>query len=376
MKKVFVVGAGIVGCTIARELAEKGYQVTILERRSHTAGNLYDYVDEHGILVHKYGPHIFHTSKEEVYKHVCKFSDWKPFKLVCGAVIDDVCTPTAFNLKTVEQFFDEEKATKIKNSFKELFGERKSATVVELLDCPNEDIREYAQFLFDKDYSLYTAKQWGMDPSEVDKSVLARVPIRLTYDEEYFTDTYECMPTEGYTRFIENMTRHENIELALGVEFLDKAEFVGDKILYDGEEAIVIYTGPVDELFKEKHGRLPYRSLRFEWKHEDIDSFQEMPVVAYPQAPGYTRITEYKKLPVQDVDGTTYAVEYPFKYQPEEGAEPYYPVLTEESAKIYDQYMQEAAKISNLYLAGRLADFKYYNMDQAIERALEVAKEF
>lgn len=376
MKKVLIVGSGIVGCVIAREMADFGFDVEIWDRRDHIGGNLYGYNDKYGILVHKYGPHIFHTSNEQVYEYVIKYAKWRPFHLICGAVIDDICTPTAFNLKTIDLFYSKEKADELKEHIRNTFGDRESATVVELLDCEDDFVREYAQFLFDKDYSLYTAKQWGMDPKRVDKSVLKRVPIRFTYDESYFKDKYEMMPEYGYNSLIDALIDHPQINVKLGVEALDHIKINGEEILIDNTVADypVIYTGPVDELFAYSEGRLPYRSLRFEWKYEEIDSFQAYPVVAYPQAEGYTRITEYKKLPVQDVNGTSYAVEYPLPYVPGQVVEPYYPVLTDESASIYAEYEKKVHKVKNFYLGGRLADFKYYDMDQAIERAFEVVE--
>lgn len=369
-KKVVVVGAGLVGAVLARRYAEKGYEVEVFDRREHLAGNLYDYVDEYGVLVQAYGPHIFHTNSEEVYSYICKFSEWNEFKLVCGAVIDGTCTPTAFNLKTIDQFYPSEKAEELKAHIREQYGNQKQATVVELLENRDELIKEFAQFLFEKDYSLYTAKQWGIAPEEIDPSVLKRVPIRFTYEEAYFNDKYECMPENGYTVFVENILKHENITVSLGCDAKEHISFDRGKILWDKQEQLVVYTGPLDELFDCEYGRLPYRSLRFEWKHNEDDSYQEMPVVAYPQEPGYTRITEYKKLPKQNVSGTTIAVEYPIPYSNEDAVEPYYPVLTDASQKLYEIYKAQAENIQGLVLAGRLADFRYYNMDQAIEQAL------
>ena len=370
-----VVGSGIVGSVIARYLAEeKNMEVTIWERRKHIGGNVYDYIDKHGIRVHQYGPHIFHTKKKEIYDYICKYGEWEPYKLICGAVIDGICTPTAFNFKTIDLFYSEKKAAQIKEHIKMQFGERDSATVVELLDCEDKIIHDYAQFLFDKDYSLYTAKQWGISPSDIDKSVLNRVPIRFSYEEAYFSDEYQVMPKNGYTEFVHNILDHSNITVKLNVDALEHLKIInGTQVYIDGTEIDypVIYTGPLDELFGFSAGRLPYRSLRFEWKYEDKESFQEMPVVAYPQVKGYTRITEYKKLPCQKARGTTYAVEYPLPYNPENvNMEPYYPVLTEESQKLYKKYQYRIEAVKNLYYCGRLADFKYYDMDKAIESAL------
>lgn len=379
MKKALVIGCGLVGSIIARHLAEEcDYQVTIWERRNHIAGNLYDYTDEHGILVQKYGPHIFHTYAPHIYEYVCRYAIWEPFNLVCGAVIDNICTPTAFNFKSIDLFFPKQTAQEIKEHIKIMFGEREYATVIELLECEDSVIREYAQFLYDKDYSLYTAKQWGISPSQIDKSVLKRVPIRFSYDEAYFKDPFQALPKEGYTGFIRNILDYPQITVELNKEAVDHISILNNNIYVDGCQVDypVIYTGPLDYFFDFSNGKLPYRSLRFEWKHENTESFQELPVIAYPQAEGFTRITEYKKLPIQDVAGTSYAVEYPIPYNPESSAsEPYYPVLTEESNALYNEYLKNAKGIQNLYLCGRLADYKYYDMDKAIERALTFCQE-
>ena len=373
--KYIVVGCGISGVTIARMLAEAGHKIEIWERRNHIAGNMRDYKDEFGILVHQYGPHIFHTSNLEVWNFVNRFEEWRPFKLVCGATWAGKYTPTAFNFKTIDTFYPADQAEKLKRKLLEAYSGRESATVVEVLENRDPDIRGYAEYLFENDYAPYTAKQWGVSPSEIDPSVLKRVPIRFSYDESYFTDTYEAMPVHSYTKMFENMLNHPNIQVKLGIEALERLLIVDNQVkIADESDICVIYSGALDELFGFKYGKLPYRSLRFEWKHDDVESLQEAPVVAYPQEPGFTRITEYKKLPRQDIKGTSYAVEYPLPYVPGENNEPYYPVLTEDSQKQYAKYRLLAESIQNLVCCGRLADFKYYNMDEAIATAIKIAE--
>lgn len=371
--KVSIIGCGITGCVLAREYAEKGCAVTVYDRRDHIGGNLYDFIDEHGILVHLYGPHIFHTNSDTVWKYVNKYEKWEPFSLVCGAVLDDVCVPTAFDFTTVDTFFPTEKAEEIKSRLTAAYPGKETATVLELLGSDDTYIREYAEFLYEKDYKPYTAKQWAISPERIDRSIFSRVPVRLGYKKAYFDDKYQAMPKNGYTAFIGNLLAHENIRVVLKTDMTEKLRFEGNKV-FIGEEAeeTIVYTGALDELFGYRFGRLPYRSLRFEWKHEDKDSFQDMPVVAYPQAEGFTRITEYKKLPVQQAKGTTYAVEYPLPCSAEDkGNEPYYPVLTDESKQAFEKYRALADGFDNLVCCGRLADFKYYNIDQAIENALK-----
>lgn len=371
-----VVGCGLCGAVIARDLAGQGKKVTIWERRDHIGGNMYDYVDEHGFLVQKYGPHTFHTKKKELYDYMCCFEQWQDYKLTCGAVWGGKYTPTPFNFTTIDTFFPPEKAARLKEKLKTAFEGREFATVVEVLEHPDPDIRAYAEYLFQNDYAPYTAKQWGVSPAEIDPSVLKRVPLRFSYDEGYFDDSYQAMPVHSFTKFFENLLNHPNIEVQLGVEALEHLRVLDGKLLLDGEETLfpVVYTGALDELFGNAYGRLPYRSLRFEWKYEEKESLQNAPVVAYPQEEGYTRITEYKKLPVQSKSGTSYAVEYPLPYREGEKMEPYYPVLTVKSQEQYAKYKALADQIPTLVCCGRLADFKYYNMDQALERALEVTK--
>lgn len=367
-----VVGCGLSGAVIARHLAEQGKQVVIWERRDHIGGNMYDYTDAHGFLVQKYGPHTFHTNKRELYEYMCRFEDWQDYKLTCGAVWDGKYTPTPFNFTTIDTFYLPEQAEGLKKKLMEAFAGRETAAVVEVLGHPDPDIRGYAEFLFQNDYAPYTAKQWGVSPAEIDPSVLQRVPLRFSYAEGYFDDPYQVMPAHSFAQFFENLLNHPNIQVKLGVEALEHLSVKEDKLYLDGQVVSfpVVYTGALDELFGCVYGRLPYRSLRFEWKHTDEDSVQSAPVVAYPQEEGYTRITEYKKLPVQNRTGSSYAVEYPLPYREGEKLEPYYPVLTAESQEQYAKYKALADRIANLVCCGRLADFKYYNMDQALERAL------
>ena len=371
-----VVGAGLCGSVIARELAERGRQVTIWERRAHIGGNMYDYVDEHGFLVQKYGPHIFHTNTKVLYDYMCRFEQWQDYKLTCGAVWDGKYTPTPFNFTTIDTFFAPEKAAILKEKLSVAFSGRDTATVVEVLSHPDADIRGYAEYLFTNDYAPYTAKQWGVSPAEIDPSILKRVPLRFSYNEGYFDDTYQVMPRHSFTRFFENLLNHPNITVQLGVEALNHLHIVNGHLLVDDLpfRIPVIYTGALDELFGHVYGHLPYRSLRFEWQHTDANSVQDAPVIAYPQEPEFTRITEYKKLPPQEGNGSSYVLEYPLAYNGTESSEPYYPVLTEERQRQYAQYRIAAAKVPGLILCGRLADFKYYNMDQALEKALKILR--
>ena len=370
-----IVGCGLSGSVIARHLAEQGQSVEMWERRDHIGGNMYDYVDEHGLLVQKYGPHTFHTTKKELYDYICQFEQWQDYKLTCGAVWDGKYTPTPFNFTTIDTFYPREKAERLKQKLTAAFAEGKTATVLEVLQHPDQDIREYAEYLFRNDYAPYTAKQWGISPEEIDPSVLKRVPLRFSYDEGYFDDPYQVMPVHSFPRFFENLLHHPNISIRLGVEALEHLAVKDDHLYIDGMpfDRKLVYTGALDELFGCIYGRLPYRSLRFEWRYTEKNSLQPAPVVAFPQEEGYTRITEYKKLPVQDKPGSSYAVEYPLPYREGENGEPYYPVLTVESQRQFERYKALADRVQNLICCGRLADFRYYNMDQALGRALMCA---
>lgn len=371
--KYYIIGSGIVGSVVAHELAEQGNEVLIFEKRENPGGNLYDFIDPYGVHVHLYGPHIFHTNDKGIYDYVSNFCELNEYNLVCGSVIDGKCVKTAFDYTAIDTFFPKE-SEDIKEHIKSVFPGRKSATILEMLDCKDTYVKKFAQFLYDKDYKPYTAKQWGISPDEVDRQVFQRVPVLFSYGSKYFNDEFQAVPVRGYMELIGNLLKSERIMVQTRADALDYFHIRDNDIYFNGSvcEGKVIYTGAIDELFGCRYGKLPYRSLRFEWHHEELDSFQDMPVVAYPQAKGFTRITEYKKLPYQNVQGTTYAVEYPFLYQQGEKMEPYYPVLTDESQKLYMKYKGLASKVNRLICCGRLADFQYYNMDQAIRRALDV----
>lgn len=374
---LLIVGCGFTGSVVARYAADMGKKVHIIERRCHIAGNMYDYVDENGFLVQKYGPHTFHTTNKELYDYILQYGEWEEYKLTCMAQIDGKFTPTPFNFQTIDDFYEKEKAAALKERIAQIYGDAEKTTIVEMLESEDALIKEYADFLFEKDYSLYTAKQWGISPKEIDVSVLKRVPVLFSYKTGYFDDPYQVMPKISFTHFFENMLDNENIKISLNTDARDIIK-VKDGILYiNGEKAQipVLYTGACDELLDYKHGILPYRSLRFDLKCENTDSFQDAPVVAYPQAQGYTRITEYTKIPYQKTNGkTVVAVEYPLAYDPYKKAEPYYPILTEKNNAMYQKYRKELDNVENLYLGGRLADFKYYNMDQTLEKAIELSQ--
>ncbi len=380
MYSAIIAGCGFSGAIIARHLAEeRNLKVLVLEKRNHIAGNMYDEIDRNGIIVQKYGPHIFHTNNDRVYKYIKQFGTWKDFNLECMVYMNDKFTPSPFNFQTIDDYYSEEQAVMLKSRIKSYYSGLDKTTIVELLTCEDEVIREYANFLFENDYSLYTAKQWGIAPSEIDINVLKRVPVLFSYKTGYFDDKYQCMPSEGYTNIFASILDHPNIKIELNKNIKKYLKFDTENgyVLKSNEivKIPVIYTGALDDLLDYKFGLLPYRSLHFEYRTEETSSFQKAPVVAYPQAEGFTRITEYNKLPIQNSKKSTIAIEYPLQYKADGISEPYYPITTETNLIQYNEYKAELSKIDNIFLCGRLADYKYYNMDQVIDRALDVCDE-
>ena len=374
-----VVGAGFCGSVIARKIAEYGKKVLIFERRNHIAGNMYDEIDANGILVHKHGPHIFHTNSKVVFDFISKYDTWIDYHHCCAVEMDGKVSPSPANFKTVDLFYPAKEAENLKKRLEKYYNGKKTVTILELLDSDDPSIKEYAKKLFELNYKPYTVKQWGIPPEEIDTSVLKRVPVRLDYTDGYFDDEYQCMPKISYTNFFNNLLDHKNIKVYLQKDSLNylKIDTQKRQIFFDGKQIHfpVVYTGTIDELLDFRYGELPYRSLRFEYQTKNVESYQEAAVVAHPAAKGYTRITEYKKLPPQNIPGlTTIVYEYPLSVNRTLNNELYYPILTESNVSLFNKYKADLNDINNIFLCGRLADYKYYNMDAAILRAFEVFK--
>ena len=374
-KKVIVVGAGFAGATVARCLAEKDYDVEVYERRDHIGGNAYDFKDESGAYIHKYGPHIFHTNLDNVYEFLNRFTKWFKYEHKVLGYINDKFVPIPFSLKSLEMCFAEDKAKTIKEKLMKKFGEGK-ITITQLKKENDEDLSLLADYVYNNVFLNYTKKQWDLLPEQLGEKVTGRVPVYISYDERYFQDKFQLMPLNGYTKLFEEMLDHENIKVFLNTDILAKIVFENNKIKVDGnDDCIFIYTGCIDELFNYQFGNLQYRSLKFDFETLAQKSFQTAAVVNYPNTEKFTRITEFKKFTVSSTDTqkTTIVKEYPCKY--EEGMIPYYPIPLEECENLYLKYYELSKKFDNLYLIGRLAEYKYYNMDLVINSALKLAEQ-
>jgi UDP-galactopyranose mutase len=377
-----IIGCGFTGSIIARKIAEeKNKKVLILERRNHIAGNMYDVFDENNILIQKYGPHVFYTDEEKVYSFIQRFATFEDYSVIARVCIEGTTLPSPFNFEAIDTFYSKEAAAELKAKLLQYFNGREVVTVIELLNAKDQDIKEYAQFLFEKDYRPYTMKQWGLNPEQIDVSILERCPVFLSYREKYLEKKYECLPVGGFTNMFEKMLDHPNITVELGADCNNviSVDTENQQILYKNNvcRQTVVFTGAIDELLQYRFGQLPYRSLRFDYHTLNQKSFQSAAVVTYPQVPDYTRITEYTKFPYQKSEKTVVVYEYPVHYKKDssELMEPFYPILNDENAALYEKYLNEIKDIKNLHVCGRLGDYKYYNMDQAVMRALKVADE-
>lgn len=378
---IIIVGTGLAGSILARELAEIGKRVLMLERRAHIAGNTFDEVDEHGVLVQRFGPHTFHTNDRGVYEYLSRFVKMNPYKLTYRAIVKGIAVPCPFNFTSIRMLYDSVTADDLISRLLLAYPGQEQVSVFELLESDDDAIRDYAEMLFEEDFRPYTAKQWGLNPEEIDKSIIRRVPILLNDRDSYFNDEFECQPEGGFTVMVRNMLQHPLISIRLETDALQDLELDEEtgRVSYQNNFAPhIIYTGALDELFGWQFGALPYRSLAFEWISLPQTSFQETAIVAYPKDAAFTRITEYTKLPVQHIPGrTVIAKEYslPYDKSAEQGNEPYYPIGNDKTYALKEQYLQKARKFSNLTLCGRLADYQYYNMDNVVRRALDVAEE-
>ena len=354
-----IVGAGFAGSVLAERLASiLNKKVLIIDKRDHFAGNAYDHYNEDGILVHKYGPHIFHTNSADVYKYLSLFTKWRPYEHKVLASVDGQLVPIPINLNTINELY----GLNLNSSELEKFYESKAVKTDSIKTSEDVVISKVGKELYEKFFKGYTLKQWGMSPAELNASVASRVPVRTNKDNRYFTDTFQSMPLHGYTEMFRKMLSHPNIKIMLNTEFNDISRSVPFKN--------IIYTGPIDEFFEYKFGKLPYRSLQFEFETHDSEQVQPVGTMNYPNEHLYTRTTEFKHLTGQKHHKTTLVYEYPT----DEG-DPYYPIPKEENNALFRQYQKIAESLEpNIYFTGRLGSYKYYNMDQVVAQSLALFK--
>ena len=397
-----VIGAGFAGAVVAGELARAGKKVLVLEKRPHVGGNAYDCLDDAGVLIHKYGPHIFHTNNARVFEYLSQYTDWLDYqhRVVAnvpkdGAPRERQEYPVPFNLTSLETAFGPEEGKRLGDKLIAAYGAEKKVTILELRQSRDPEIAALADYVYDHVFVKYTMKQWGQTPEEIDPNTTARVPVFLSRDDRYFQDKYQGMPSDGYTPLVQKILRHPNITLKLSADAKRHLTLGEGELLLDGEvfEGPVVYTGAVDEFFGLKHGRLPYRTLDFQfetWQEETFgkpvpkgrhaltagEFYQTHATVNYTMDEPYTRITEFKRLTGQDLPGvTTIMKEHSRAYTGAPGEIPYYAIINEENNALYAKYKAEADGYKNLRLLGRLAEYKYYNMDAIIARALALADE-
>jgi UDP-galactopyranose mutase len=379
MFEFIIVGSGFAGSVIAERIANVlNQKVLIIEKRNHIGGNCYDYKDENNIIVHKYGPHLFHTDYKEVFDYLSNFTDWHIYHHKVLAFVDGKKIPLPFNLTSIYEVFPQELAKRLEVRLIEKYGYGTKIHILELLKEEDQDLKLLANYVYEKIYKNYTMKQWGLKPEEISPQVTARVPIYVSRDNRYFTDKYQVIPKDGYTKIFGRMLNHPNIKIMLNTDFKEviSIDFENKKIYFLGREfkGKLIFTGMIDELFNFKYGFLPYRSLDLRFETIEQEYYQEAPVVNYPNDYDFTRITEFKHIHPVKSDKTTILKEYPKAYQPNVDI-PYYPVFTKENQELYNKYKEEADKFENLILVGRLAEYRYYNMDDVVKRALEVFEE-
>jgi UDP-galactopyranose mutase len=351
-----IVGAGFAGSVLAERLAAGfGKRVLICDTRPHVGGNAYDHYNDDGILVHKYGPHIFHTNSREVFDYLSRFTEWRPYQHRVVASVDGQLVPIPINLNTINKLY----GLNLTSFEVEEFFKKVAEPVEQVRTSEDVVVKAVGRELYEKFFRNYTRKQWGLDPSELDASVTARVPTRTNRDDRYFTDTYQAMPLRGYTRMFERMLDHPNIKIMLNCDYREVERLIPFREM--------VYTGPVDAFFDYRYGKLPYRSLDFKHETHDRREFQPAPVVNYPNEHAYTRVTEFKYLTGQEHGKTSVVYEFPRG----EG-DPYYPVPRKENAELYARYKALADATPDVHFVGRLATYKYYNMDQIVAQALTV----
>ena len=373
MFDVVIIGAGMAGAVLAERFAASGKKVLVIERRQHVAGNCYDEVDGNGILIHKYGPHLFHTDDAQIWEYLSRFTDWQIYHHRVKAVIDGKPVPIPFNLNTLREVFPSSLADKLEAALLWNFDYGKKVPILELKKSADTDLQFLADFVYEKIFLHYTEKQWNLLPDKISGAVTARVPIFVGRDDRYFNDRFQALPKRGYTALVKNMLAHKNIKLLLNTDFREVMNLRGDEIYLFGQkfDGRLIYTGQLEELFDKKFGALPYRSIDMNFETVDVQIFQSAPVVNYPNNYDFTRITEFKQIHPAKTPRTTILKEFPQEYIAGRN-EPYYPIFTDAARTIYEKYSAELSKFKNITAVGRLAEYRYYDIDDVVKRALEL----
>jgi len=364
-----IIGTGFAGSVMAEQVASQlGKKVLLVEKRSHIGGNCYDYRDENNILVHKYGPHLFHTDSREVFDYLSRFTEWENYHHHVLALIDGKKVPIPFNFNTVHDLFPSALACRLEEKLLETFAYNAKVPILELKQSTDPDLKFLADYVYEKVFVNYTAKQWGLKPEELDSAVTARVPVFIGRDDRYFNDRYQAVPRQGYTKLFEKLLNHPNIKLLLNTDFREICQLTdkGFRLFDQPFAGKVVFTGMIDELFDFRFGQLPYRSIEMQFKTIDNEYYQEAPVVNYPNDYDFTRITEFKHIHRVNSPKTTILTEYPVDYERNKNPE---------KQKKYRKYQEHAKKWSNLTLLGRLAEYKYYDMDDIVEKILTLFKE-
>ncbi len=366
-----IVGSGFSGSTMARLIAEKlDEKVVVVDKKDHIAGNSYDYRDENGIMIHKYGSHIFHTNNEKVWSFLKKFTVFNTYMHEVVGIIDGIEAQIPFNFTTLYQIFPETLAKRLEEKLLKKFEYNKKVPILEFQKQDDEDLKFLAEYVYEKIFLNYTTKQWGVSPKDVDGAVTARVPVYLSKDNRYFQDKYQGIPLEGYTKVVEKMLDYPNIEVILNKDFAKLKKENSDLV----KNARIFYTGSIDEFFDYKFGKLPYRSVNFKLETHNREFYQTHACINYPNNYDFTRIHEYKHYLNDKSEKTVIAKEYSEFFELGKN-ERYYPIASEENAKLYQKYLDEAKNLKDVYFFGRLGDYKYYNMDLAVARAIELFEE-
>lgn len=352
-----IVGVGLAGSVLAERLASAGRKVLVIDRRNHIGGNCYDFYNDDGVLVHKYGPHFFHTNAKEIWDYLSDFTEWIYFSLRVKTFIDGQLFDLPINLNTINQFYNLNLSTLEVKHFLDKIREK----IDNPRNAEEQVISKVGWDIYNKFFKNYTIKQWGVDPKKLDAAVTGRIPVRFNRDNRYFSDKYQGLPKKGYSQLFERLLGNKNITIELETSF--------DQLKNDVQYFNLIYTGCIDEFFNFKFGKLPYRSLRFEMETLDCEFYQEVCYINYPNDYDFTRILEVKHGTMQKINKTTIVREYPT-----EKGEPYYPVPQKKNENLYKKYKEEAKKLKNTYFIGRLSQYKYFNMDEVVSEALSLSR--